>query len=150
MRDFSITEFSIARICARYLSFSRDCFRFCERRDPLVIIEQLCCRFSFFFFKNEQHDTLLIHSTVRTSRTLDIRLLCPAPANAIIASKSSCLSPEGPGDSWRQFEHAGATNHPSCFVPCFIVSASSPSFTRCMSSLCFCVMFTSLNLCFEE
>ena len=35
--------------------------------------------------------------TIRISRTLNIRLLCMAPANATIASKCSCLSPVGPG-----------------------------------------------------
>ena len=37
------------------------------------------------------------HTTVRSSRTLNIRFLCLAPANASSAYKCFCLSPVGPG-----------------------------------------------------
>ena len=104
-------------VCVRYLSFwsvCGDCFRFCQRPDPLVVIEHFGCG---FFFSLSLSLSLSLFSNIscvlrkrfllgdlpwptltgRTSRTQNIRHLCPALTKAMIASRCSCRSPKGTG-----------------------------------------------------
>ena len=90
---------------------------YCRTNSPILVGRSLCgstpwsCaeRLGFAYLlqehqlriKKEKRHTSgrspVAHLTVKTLRTLIIRLLCPAPANATIASKLSCLAPEDPG-----------------------------------------------------
>ena len=135
-------------------------FRFCQILDPLVIIEHRSCK--FFFLQKHQKETTyfweisVAHLAVRTSRTLNIRLLCPAPANAMIAFRCSfsfarrLRSTHGRQCDMRERRDtrlvASSLSHGTTG---FLVPASSPSCTCCLSSLCFCGG-VYLCLTFEE
>ena len=136
---------SVAWSCVSYLSFwsvSRDCFRFCRRPDPLVIIEQLVVG-SFFpervLRKNRYSSgrSPVAHLNVRTSGTLNIRLLCPAPANATIASKCSCLSLKGPAHMG-----AGLTSRsdatPALPRRCSLMALRASLYSQCCARCCAC------------
>ena len=81
-----------------------ECLRCCQRPNPFVVIEQICCgvfKKINCALRRKRHSSgrsPITHSTFRTSRTLNMRLLRPVPAKAMIASRCSCRSSEGAGD----------------------------------------------------
>ena len=91
--------------CAAYVTCTSGTSVVLSEIGPLVVVENFCCRFlspvkKISYVLSKKRDSSgrspVARCTVRTSRTLDMRLLCPATADATTASKCSCLSPVGP------------------------------------------------------
>ena len=64
---------------------------------------------------------LAAHLIVRMSRILTSRLLCPAPANAMMASRCSCPSPAGPGALMGALLTCGSEAIPVLVRPCSLM-----------------------------
>ena len=74
----------------------------CQRADQLVVVEDSCRWFLLLLFVERKRQcserSSKAHRTVSTSSTRNNRLLRPAPAKAITASRRTCRSPVGPGE----------------------------------------------------
>ena len=124
---------SLLVICDTFFrNVCSDFLRFRQRSNPLVVIEKLRGGF-FSFFENmscvllrNRHSSgksPIAHFIVRMSSPRNRRLLSPAPAKEMTASRCSCRSPVGPSELMGASLTCGSDAMPVLLRPCSLIAS---------------------------